>query len=87
MGSDNSPQKERYLSKDEIKKEADNFIIDLFQKYKNYEGVLSQNDFNRIVNGLIDSSTITQILILFFNYVVVKMINYQKMIFCIFWLC
>ena len=58
MGSDNSPQKERYLSKDEIKKEADNFVIDLFQKYKNYEGVLSQNDFNRIVNGLIDSSTI-----------------------------
>ena len=58
MGSDNSPRKERYLSKDEIKKETDNFIIDIFQKYKNFEGVLSQNDFNRIANGLINNSTI-----------------------------
>ena len=58
MGSDNNPQKERYLSKEEIKKERDAFIIDLFQKYKNYEGVLSKNDFNRIANGLIDNNII-----------------------------
>ena len=58
MGSDNTPQKERYLSKEEIKKETDIFIIDLFQKYKNFEGVLSKNDFNKIANGLIDNNII-----------------------------
>ena len=57
MGSD-APQKQRYLTKDEIKKESDNYIIDLFQKYKNFEGVLSKDDFNRITNGLIDINII-----------------------------
>ena len=61
MGSDNTPQKERYLSKEEIKKEADIFIKDLFQKYKNIDGCLSKNDFRRITNGLIDSRIINKI--------------------------
>ena len=57
MGSNNTPKKQRYLSIDEIKKENNNFIIDLFQKYKNFEGFLSKSDFIRITNGLIDSNT------------------------------
>ena len=58
MGSDNKPQNPRFLSKDEIKKEIDNFTIELFQKNKNIEGCLSKIDFHRIVNGLIDNSMI-----------------------------
>ena len=58
MGSDNKPQNPRFLSKDEIKKEIDNFTIELFQKNKNIDGCLSKIDFHRIVNGLIDNSMI-----------------------------
>ena len=58
MGSDNTVEKQRFLSKEEIKKETNNFIIDLFQKYKNFEGVLSKNEFIRITNGLLDINTI-----------------------------
>ena len=59
MGNDNSPQKQKYLTKEEINKESDNnYIKELFQKYKNYEGVLSKSDFNRLMNGLIDNNII-----------------------------
>ena len=54
MGSDNSQEKQRYLTKEEIKKETDNFVLELFQKNKNIEGNISKIDFNRITNGLID---------------------------------
>ena len=58
MGSDNSIEKQRFLTKDEIKKESDNFILELFQKNKGVEGDISKNDFNRMTNGLIDISII-----------------------------
>ena len=50
--------KGEYLTKDEIKKETDNFMLEIFQKNKNIEGNLSKIDFNRITNGLIDNSII-----------------------------
>ena len=58
MGSDNSQEKHRYLTKEEIKKETDNFVLELFQKNKNIEGNISKIDFNRITNGLIDNGII-----------------------------
>ena len=58
MGSENSQENQRYLTKDEIKKETDNFMLEIFQKNKNIEGNLSKIDFNRITNGLIDNSII-----------------------------
>ena len=58
MGSDNSIEKQRFLTKEEIKKESDNFVLELFQKNKNIEGNISKIDFNRITNGLIDISII-----------------------------
>ena len=58
MGSDNSIEKQRFLTKDEIKKESDNFILELFQKNKGVEGDISKNDFNRMTNGLIDNDII-----------------------------
>ena len=58
MGNDSTPKKQKYLSNEEINEENNNYIKELFQKYKNYDGVLSKNDFSRIINGLIDNHII-----------------------------
>ncbi len=58
MGNDSSLKKQKYLSNEEINEENNNYIKELFQKYKNYDGVLSKNDFSRIINGLIDNHII-----------------------------
>lgn len=63
MGSDNTiiEKKERYLPKSEINKENNFYLRDLYLKYKNYDGFVTQYGLYQMMNGLIDKSIVDTI--------------------------
>jgi len=60
MGSDNTiiEKKQRFLPKSEINKENNLYLRDLYLKYKNFDGYVTQYGLHQMMNGLIDKSIV-----------------------------
>ena len=58
MGTDISTKekKRKFLSDSDLIKENNNYLRELFLKYKNFDGLINQNGLYRMTNGLIDKS-------------------------------
>ena len=63
MGSDNTiiEKRKKYLPESEINKENNLYLRDLYLKYKNFDGFVTQYGLFQMMNGLIDKSIVDTI--------------------------